>query len=279
MVSDMSIISDENYYGAWYDYNDVIFRSNSSGTQILRDCQLGDCVSSPSRNYANYSAYYNQNNLLAQQQGFLSGGFLFQVPSESELLNLSADGVIVQQTNNGIKIQNTEHTTTFDLAKKVMIIEFEEDSSNVMISTQRHYTYDPNFGLDVLSAVITIEEGPLMPSSQACIKKMSRTDYVFQAPNQADIVSRNSEKRGEFNFSVSPNPIEGQHATLSFEGYNKHDLIISVHNLRGQEITIRQIEPQDSYQLYFDANLPNGVYVIRVQQKDRVLVRKIIITR
>lgn len=121
----------------------------------------------------------------------------------------------------------------------------------------------------------TVDKKPQLGVNYYRLKGIDNDDVVSEFKDLRSAKIDDLLSRGVV---VYPNPISGSVLNLSLNGFNKGTLYYSISDLTGKQIQVGSINHQDlsDVSISIPSELTSGMYLIRMQQGNKVVVSKIV---
>lgn len=288
-VQDISFASHENMYPQWWT-PPVMSRSDESGIKSFHDGSSphftggwpGGIVDTTA-----FGVYKEENGLKFYEQlysdvaleayqdhnqqvslaGFLYK-YLFAPPNAAVLLHLENEGCDVMVEGPLIVIEYRDLRLVWDVNEHIFATQITEDSA-IVSTTSMYYEYVTDFNDYLLARRLEVIPGTF--SNGDCYETVIETFYTDYAANcgppSIGTRSENDEEplMAEQDMSLHPNPVNDQlqvRIPVSMEQAS----VLRVLDLNGSIIMERRLAPgQEQYSLNV-RDLPNGMYLISVNQ-------------
>lgn len=217
------------------------------------------------------------------------GTFFRMSPQSSSNLWAMLD---LNNPNNGLSPENTEHTLTFPnisvSGENNILLSFyfniESFDSNDYLKVE-YFFDDVSQGIEDVGATIPsgttadwVEYKKVVPNGTSSVRltfmAMMNTDYAA-----IDNITLNSnavlavEKEEIENFTVYPNPVNNNFFTINT--LNRSNKTVQIFDILGKQVYSKEL--QQSNEKVYTNNLKPGIYILRVEEDNKIATRKLIL--
>lgn len=136
-------------------------------------------------------------------------------------------------------------------------------------------------GMEFLVRIRPIYDGNIpgnWSTTSSCLKIIGLANYEFENPEDWSALQTEQtfgvEEQVEFN--LYPNPSNGDYVTVQYNFIQEDETYLSITNTVGQEVYRKQIQSESST-LLFEKPLASGAYIVTIQNRSGVLMRKTLV--